>query len=269
VSPSVDADRALGRFAAAGAALVFVVVASSAWLRLAAGESACPPGGCEAFGLTDAVRLAHRVAAMGVAFIAIVLAALAWRRPAKAGRRAATLAILALVAVLSVLGRSSAGNPTTGVVLGNLLGGLALLALVAALAFRAFATARGSDGFPDPAPIAVAALVVVAIAAGAAVSAGLVPPSPPWAAAHRIAGWLAFLASAFVAASPATHPDARSTARLAAGALGLAAITALAGPSTETARWLHNVLAALALLLAIGTAAAARRRAPGGGGAER
>jgi hypothetical protein len=265
----VDADRALGRFAAAGVALVFVVVASSAWLRLAAGESACPPGGCEAFGMTDAVRLAHRVAAMGVAFIAIVVAALAWRRPARAGRRAASLAILALVAALSVLGRSSAGNPTTGVVLGNLLGGLALLALVTALAFRAHAAVRGSAGALDPAPIAVAALVIVAIAAGAAVSAGLVPSSPPWTAAHRIAGWLAFLVSAFVAASPATHPDARPIARLTAGALGLAALAALAGPPTESMRWLHNVLAALSLLLAIGSASAARRREPGRGAAER
>jgi heme A synthase len=134
VSPSADGDRTLARTAGLGAALVFVVVAASAWLRLAAGDAGCPPGGCESFGLPDAVRLAHRVAAMGVAVIALLIVMLAWRAPARAGRRVASLAILVLVGVLSVVGRASAGNPPAGVVLANLAGGLLLLALVTGVA---------------------------------------------------------------------------------------------------------------------------------------
>ena len=265
MSPSPDRDLALARTAGFGAALVFVVVASSAWLRLAAGDAGCPPGGCEAFALADAVRLTHRVAAMGVAVVALLVVMLAWRAPARPALRVASVAILVLVGVLSVVGRASAGSPPAGVVLANLVGGLALLALVTAVACDAHARARGARGRLARAPLAVVILLAIAIAAGAALSAGIVAVSPPATAAHRITGWFALLVAAFLATSPSTPPAARGPMRLAAGAFALSVVIALAGPGTELARWLHNVLSAASLVLSIAACAHARGLAGPGG----
>jgi len=258
VRPPAGAERTLARTAGFGAGLVFVVVASSAWLRLATGDAGCPPGGCEAFALADAVRLAHRVAAMGVAVVALLVLLLSWRAPARPVRRVASVAILVLVGALSVVGRASAGNPPAGVVLANLAGGLALLALVTAVACDAHARALGVGGRLARAPLAVVVLLALSIAAGAALSAGVVALTPQAAAAHRITGWFALLVAAFLATSPSTPPAARGPMRLATGAFALSVVIALAGPGTELARWLHNVLSAAALVLSIAACARAR-----------
>lgn len=251
-------DRTLARTAGFGAALVFVVVASSAWLRIAAGDPGCPPGGCESFGLADAVRLAHRIAAMGVAVVALLVVALAWRAPGRPLLRIASIAILALVGVLAVVGRASAGNPAPTVVLANLLGGLVLLAMLTGVACDAQARAQGAHGRFARAPLAVIVLLAISIAAGAALSAGIIAASPQASALHRLSGWFALLVAAFLATSPSTPPAARSPMRLAAGAFALSAAIALAGPGTDLARWLHNVLSAAALVLAIAASIHAR-----------
>lgn len=259
------ADRTLARTAGIGTALVFVVVASSAWLRLAAGDAGCPPGGCEAFSLADGVRLAHRVAAMAVAVIALLVVALAWRIPARPGLRVAAIAMLALVGALAVVGRASAGSPASPVVLANLLGGLVLLALAAAVASDAWARSVGVRGPLARSPFVVLALLAIAVAAGAALSSGAIAATPGAAALHRIAGWVAMLAAVFLATSGATPPPARGPLRLAAGAFALSVVVALAGPGTDLSRWLHNVLSAAALLPTIAACALARRLpAPGG-----
>ncbi len=141
-------DRSLFAWASACAALVFVVVASSAWLRIAAVP--CPPAGCEGFVLADAVRLAHRVAAMGVTVLALVIAALAWKAPARAGRRIASVVLLVLVAALALVGRRSAGSAPPAVMLANLLGGLALLAFTAGLAAIARLPRGRASRLPSP-----------------------------------------------------------------------------------------------------------------------
>ncbi len=245
-------DRALSVSAAACAALVFVVVASSAWLRLAAAP--CPPAGCEGFTPADAVRLAHRVAAMGVTVLALVIAALAWKAPARPGRRAASLAVIVLVAVLAVVGRKSAGGAPPAVVLTNLLGGLALLATCTGIAASS-RFAGGRCAFPCAAATALLGLALV--------TGGLAAALPPSDAAtlglaHRALSWAALLAWGLVAASALPPPAARVAARLAAVALAVQALLAVAAPAGPTVRWLHNLLAAAGLAAAVTAALAFR-----------
>lgn len=167
-------DRTLASVASACAALVFLVVASSAWLRLAPAGLPCPPGGCVEFTLADAVRITHRVAAMGVSVLALLIAALAWKAPAAWGRRTAAVAILALVAVLAVVGRRSADSASLAVILTNLLGGLILLALTVGLATAARA--------PSEPLVRVATRLTATVLAVLALVAVATPawPLAPW-----------------------------------------------------------------------------------------
>ncbi len=255
-------SRALAHFAAACAALVFVVVASSAWLRLAAVP--CPAAGCAGFGVADAVRLAHRVAAMGVTVLALVVAALAWKGPARPGLRATAVLVVVLVAALAVVGRRSAGAAPPAVLLANLLGGLSLLAACAGVAAAATAP-RGRVRLP----FAVAlALLAAAVATGGLLSIG--PAAPTLAIAHRGLSWLALAAWGLIALSAAPTPDARLAARLAAAALAALALVSVAAPDGAGARWIHNLLSSLAIVAAVaGTvrARAAEGAPPAGQGA--
>lgn len=250
-------DRALFASAAACAALVFVVVAASAWLRLAA--TPCPAGGCAGFGLADAVRLSHRVAAMGVTVAALVIAALAWKSPARWGRRASALAVLALVATLAVVGRRSAGSAPPAVVLANLLGGLALLAFAVGLAVAA----KVPGGRPR-APIAVAAgLYALATLTGAALAAA--PGTPMLDTAHRALAAVSLIAWAMAAARAGGRAGARAAAALAAGCLAAQAALALVVPGNPVAHWLHNVLASAALCAVVAASLAAPAAPPASG----
>lgn len=234
-------DRNLRAYGAACAALVFVVVAASAWLRLAAAP--CPPGGCESFVLADAVRLAHRVAAMGVTIVALVIAAIAWKAPARWGRRGAALAILALVVALALVGRGSAGSPPPAVVLANVLGGFTLLAACVGLA----AAARVPNGRPSLALAAASALLLAAIATGGVLSA--MPPADPTALGlvHKAASWASVAAWILLATGTSLAPGARFTARLTAALLAAQVLLALAAAGWPAARWMHNLLSAAAL----------------------
>ncbi|MCM2329549.1 MAG: hypothetical protein NDI88_16855 [Lysobacter sp.] len=245
-------DRALATSAAACAALVFVVVASSAWLRLAA--PACPPAGCEGFVLADAVRLAHRVAAMGVSVLALLIAALAWRPPVRRGLRATAILVLLLVAALAIVGRRSAGAAPPAVLVANLLGGLTLLALAVGLA-AAMRSPRGRV------PLAVAAsLSVLALAAATGGVLATAPPAEagPLALAHRALSWGALAGWGLLALSASTPPPARRAARFVVAALAALAALAVANPGWPAAPWLHNLLATVALCLGIAAAFASR-----------
>lgn len=249
-------SRTLSATAAACAALVFVVVAASAWLRLAA--EPCPPAGCAGLTLADAVRLAHRVAAMGVSVLALLVVALAWKGPPRPGRRAAAVAIAVLVAALAIVGRSSAGSPPPAVVLANLVGGLALLATAAGLSVAV----RNPGSGPSAGVGVAAALYAVATLTGAVLAAA--PPAEPsaLALAHRALSWASLAAWCFVAAS-APPGGARLAARAAAALLVLQVVLALALPAGPAARWLHNLLASGALCAVVAAALAAgpaRRR---------
>jgi hypothetical protein len=253
-------DRSLFAWASACAALVFVVVASSAWLRIAAVP--CPPAGCEGFVLADAVRLAHRVAAMGVTVLALVIAALAWKAPARAGRRIASVVLLVLVAALALVGRRSAGSAPPAVMLVNLLGGLVLLAFTAGMA----AIARLPRGRASPAVALAAALLVAATATGGVLSAAAPPDPATLALVHRALSWTALAAWGFAALRQQPAPGTRLVAALVAGQ----ALLAIALPGEPLAHWLHNLLAAGATCAAVVATLAPRSvpsrdaRLPGG-----
>ena len=137
----------LRRLAWACLLLMLVVTSASAWLRLAQPRPACvdwpgcrgadrPAAAAVAPALLGAprvlalVRATHRGAAIAVLLLVLALAVLSLartpRRPA-AGRLA--LALLMLALGLSVLGIVTPGSRAAGVLLGNLLGGLLMLAL--------------------------------------------------------------------------------------------------------------------------------------------
>jgi hypothetical protein len=253
-------DRVLSATAAGSAALVFVVVAASAWLRLAAAP--CPPAGCDGFGLADAVRLAHRVAAMGVTVLALVIVALAWKAPARWGRRVSAAVLLVLVAALAVIGRRSAGTPAPEVMLANLLGGLTLLAFAVALAV-AFRSPPGRVALPCSA----AALLFAA----SAVTGGLLATAPPadsasLALAHRAFSWTTLAAWGLLAAGSGPPSGARFVTRLAAALIAVEVLLALSLPAGPLARWLHNLMTSAALCCVIAATLASReapRTAPG------
>ncbi len=109
-----------------------------------------------------AARIVHRASAGTVGVLVLVLLVAAWRSRDRAARAAATIAA-AVTAFLGWLGPySKLGLPL--VTLGNLLGGLVLVAALARVAstWRASASARAAPLIP---PLALAALVLLAMLA--------------------------------------------------------------------------------------------------------
>jgi len=160
------------RAAVAAAALTFVVVVASAFMRHTQVGLACADwpacyGRIDGGAAADAapgvrvVRLAHRVAATAVLALVIGLALIAWtQRPAWKKEGTLAIAALALVAGLAILGVATPGARLPAVTLGNLLGGFMLLALLAAAA----ATARANSGGAHRAGTVLAAIALVLLA---------------------------------------------------------------------------------------------------------
>jgi cytochrome c oxidase assembly protein subunit 15 len=138
--PSERAARLLHRAAAVGVVLTFAVIVASAYLRLAQvglgcadwpacyGASAMDKGGPAPL-LFTIMRVTHRIAASAVGFVVIVIAAVSLgrlRRELECSRLAGVL--VALTLFLAVLGTATPGAQRPAVTLGNLLGGMALLA---------------------------------------------------------------------------------------------------------------------------------------------
>jgi cytochrome c oxidase assembly protein subunit 15 len=290
-------DRVLAAAALWCAALTLVVVASSAWLRLVqAGPGCVPWPACygslseatrEAGGaMGEAVRLTHRIAAMGVSVVALLIVAVAWkRRPAVAAWRAAAVAILVLVGALAVLGRVTPGARHVAIALGNLAGGLTLLALSWALAVSA--RPRSLPGAAPPGPFASAiatlslATTVAAAASGSYLSAaylGMGCESLPLCPAGTSGGGLHELHRASAAAALAGWGalalawvkvpwDARKAALIALAALVGGAVLGAANADLGlplAASWLHNLLAAIALCAATSAWLASRGANRGG-----
>jgi heme a synthase len=145
----IDAARAqrtarmTALLATIAAALVLIVVASSAWLRLAHSGLGCDDWPACYGAFRDAgeaarpvaphlaeVRATHRISA-AVAGLAIVFCAVVWLSGTRAVRGITPLviALLALTVALSVLGRYTPGAQLPAVAAGNMLGGMLLLAL--------------------------------------------------------------------------------------------------------------------------------------------
>jgi hypothetical protein len=109
---------ALRKLTAASLALVLVVVVASAAIRLFNQDLGT---------LLPVVRGVHRVSASAAALAILAAGWLAWR----GGRGALALAAVLLMVGLSVLGAATGTSPPPAAQAGNLLGGLALAALLA------------------------------------------------------------------------------------------------------------------------------------------
>lgn len=131
-----EASR-LRAIAGAGLALVLVVVLASAAIRLGSGSSSILSflGGAQ----VAAVRAVHRVAASLEVIVALWLGWRVWRLRGEYPARAA-MVVLALTLLLSIIGIVGGRNPSPLLALGNVLGGLALVAafawLLGALSWR-------------------------------------------------------------------------------------------------------------------------------------
>lgn len=109
---------ALRKLTAASLALVLVVVFASAAIRLFNQDLGI---------LLPVVRGVHRVSASAAALLILAVGWLAWR----GGRRPLAAAVVLLMIGLSVLGAATGTTPPPAAQAGNLLGGLALAAMLA------------------------------------------------------------------------------------------------------------------------------------------
>jgi cytochrome c oxidase assembly protein subunit 15 len=157
--------RRCAQLAIVAAALTFVVIVASAFMRhVQAGLSCADWPACYALaaGAGDAqiagvgvARGVHRLAASGAALLVLAMLLVAWRHPPS--RRWAVSA-LGIVAALAALGVATPGARLPAVALANLLGGFALLATLTA------AHAHAGDLTMPSARVRAAAAMATALA---------------------------------------------------------------------------------------------------------
>lgn len=255
--------------------LMLVVVAASAWLRLAQPRPACADWpGCRSAaqparlaaaptrlghpGVIAVVRAAHRVAASTVLVVVIALAAIALgRRPRDVSLGGRALAMLALALGLAGLGIVTPGARSAAVLLGNLLGGVALLAL-AWSTLRGLQVARSPAAALAPWAASGALLWLAQTALGALAGAGHVEAAPVAHLAFALAaGPLAF-AVGWAATGQGCLAEGRALLALAPAQMALGGLAALAAASPALVL-LHNAAAATGVALLWGLATARRR----------
>lgn len=253
--------------------LMLVVTTASAWLRLGPPRPACDDWpGCRdaarpvlstsaaaAPPLLALTRGAHRMAASTVLVLVLALVALALgRRPRNLVVAAHALPLLALALGLALLGIVTPGARTTAVLLGNLLGGLLMLAL----AWRLLRCLQAAPAVSGPlAGAALAGLLVWAAQAalGATAGAGLIATAP---VAHLALALLALplaVGVGWCARRQRRGAEGRALMLLAPvqGLLGAACAAQSAAPALVL---VHNLVAAacLCLLCGLTTARAGR-----------
>ncbi len=187
----------VARIALAAAALTFVVIVASAFMRHtqaglacadwpacyarmeSAGSEAPPSSGVRA------ARLAHRIAATGVLALIIGMLLVAWtQKPAWKREGGLALAALVVAAALAVLGIATPGARLPAITLGNLLGGYLMLALLSATAAAAMRE-TGSEfasGLAEPlrrGALAVLVVLFVQTASGGMIGAQYALPACP------------------------------------------------------------------------------------------
>ena len=243
--------RLIRLLAAIGAALVLVVIVSSAYLRLSqAGLScadwpACYGNVAHATAATTAqrgARLAHRFAASAVTIVLLALVGVSLaQRPRlrkQAGIAAAALAVALVLAMIgAVSSESTRTTPLPAVTLANLGGGFALLALIAWLRETTLEAGRNERSRAlRVAGALMLAAVVVQIALGGLVSArfaGLACPEFPLCGADT--------------PTAALWQTLDPSAALTVDASG----TIVRPPALATLHWVHRVVAHVVLLLAV------------------
>ena len=185
------ATRLLHRAATVGVALTFAVIVASAWLRLAQAGLGCADWpACYGASAMDKVgpapllftimRVTHRIAASAVGFVVIVIAAVSFGR-LRREIGCTTLAglIVALTLFLAVLGTVTPGAQLPAVTLGNLLGGMALLAAMAWLNLVTRGAPCRARFAAGPAHMLGIALLALQLTLGALVSANYAGASCP------------------------------------------------------------------------------------------
>ena len=273
----IDRRAVMRRLAWASVLLMFVVTGASAWLRLAQPRPACADWpGCRSPdrpvlrvaipalmgdpGTLALVRGAHRVAASAVllAVLALTWLALA-RRPRQHAEGSLAAALLVLALALSVLGIVTPGSRAAGVLLGNLLGGQAMLGLAWSLT-RRLQAAPPLDGLLARAAFAGALLWVVQAAFGALAGARLAESAPilHLALALLVAPWAFGVGWWARRRGRRREGAALMVTAVTQVALGRAAIAWAAAPAAVLA---HNLVAGAGLALLLGLALGSPRAA--------
>jgi cytochrome c oxidase assembly protein subunit 15 len=268
----------LHRVATAAVVVVLVIVAASAYLRQASVRLNCPdwPACTQRITGEDparaqpaaerAARLVHRLSASIAGALVLLIAYLSSvQQPRMRSDIALSAALVVLTVFLAVLGRWSRTSQAPLVTLGNLLGGMTLLALLHWMRLRTSPTKAAAVDAGRLAPVAGAALALAlaGVALGALVSGSHAVPAVRAASgellatAHLLSGLLVLLLTGTLALHPAARRSGRS---VGVTAFALAIAQAMTGwISTRfdyplAAALIHNVLAAL-LLVALVTAA--------------
>ncbi|OGA53738.1 MAG: hypothetical protein A3F74_04945 [Betaproteobacteria bacterium RIFCSPLOWO2_12_FULL_62_58] len=143
------AARLIARVSAIAMGLVFVVIIASAYLRLTQAGLGCADwpacyGAATAAAdpLASLVRGTHRIAASAVGFLVVLIAVVCWSLGRQWPAQALVAALLAVLTVLlALLGRATTGTHLPAVTLGNLLGGMTMLALLCWLRLQVTMTA--------------------------------------------------------------------------------------------------------------------------------
>ncbi|HWQ37968.1 MAG TPA: hypothetical protein VNM24_05040 [Burkholderiales bacterium] len=201
----------IARLALLATALVFAILASSAYLRLsaAAGDCAfrpeCATRSVPSLARTIA-RAAHRLSASVVAVVVLLIAALGWlRREAGQETRWLALALIVLTAFLAVLGAAARDSYAPAVTLGNVIAGNAM----AAIGWWLYLRNRSAS----PAPRHGRALLAGCAVTAFAISLALAAPAASGAVASlsmgmtlSIAATLTLLASVWFFARLASAP---------------------------------------------------------------
>lgn len=236
--------------------LALVILGSSATLRLSANGVGCTPWP-SCYGLADtanqvqgtslikALRLAHRITATVFAILALVVVAIGWRtwtRPVKF----VGLTLIAVTGLLAWVGLHTP-SPLPAVTVVNVLGGLALIGLSAALLSQSPPLAGYQPElhaqFVRRAVWTLLALLALQAAVGAMISARLAA-----SACASDCQQLAWSADAYTLLNP-----------MLSGRWNALSNDVTAGQSLH---WLHRILGA-ALLLAISSIVYVRRVAAG------
>jgi cytochrome c oxidase assembly protein subunit 15 len=160
------------RLVSVALALVLVITLSSAFIRLSQSGLSCrdwptcygaqievPAAAPAETAPIFVARVLHRIAASATGVLLLAIAVLGWRRWRNDSRRAVAVVLVVLAGLLAWLGKYT---PSTlpAVTLGNLLGGMALLGL---LAWLRQSDARGETPQAQPRRWILVALALVAL----------------------------------------------------------------------------------------------------------
>ncbi len=262
------ARRSYGWLAAAALSLTLAVVMASAYLRHSQADAHCEPRP-QCYARADVAaadvpgvfvrgaRIVHRVSATAVVAAILGLLLVAWtQRPIWLREALVATAALALAGALALLGIATGGSRSAAVVLGNMLGGYLLVALMAAAWEFGRSSRSPGPGVRLVARVALALAFVVA-ALGGLLSAANVADG--FDVSHRLAT-VALIALGMIVAYRIRHARSRLAIALSAtlalaAALGVA--VALVQPEPLLAV-LHNASTAVAIALLATVSAQAR-----------